>query len=152
MAHTYGRREAVEKCGEQPRKPRGKRARQEGSQGRKGRTGKRLTRCIPLSHCNNNNSSNHDRGSSSWNGSDSRGDAASVTSTTGVLQQRRAGQQERVVLPSTEGFCSGAAVQTAISWQRVFTGTGFAALDRHSCCALSTSRVFSFRSSNGSEG
>ena len=36
---TYGRREAVEECGEQPREPRGKRARQNGSQGEKGRHG-----------------------------------------------------------------------------------------------------------------
>ena len=83
---------------------------------------------------NHSNSSNHDRGSSSRNGSDSRDDAASVTSTTGVPPAERAGQQERVVLPSSEEFCSGAGVQAAISWRRVFTGAGFAALGRHSCC------------------
>ena len=56
-AHTYGRREAVEKCGEQPREPRGKRARQEGSQGEKGRNGRReekkatQTSCTSYSTC-----------------------------------------------------------------------------------------------------
>ena len=62
-----------------------------------GETGDRKKRKQHVAHCaapatnsnstsNNNNSSNHDRGSSSWNGSDSRGDAASVTMTTGALQ------------------------------------------------------------------
>ena len=34
-AHTYGRRETVEECGEQPREPRGKRARQQEAKGEK---------------------------------------------------------------------------------------------------------------------
>ena len=63
-----------------------------------GETGGRKKRKQHVAHCaapatnsnstsnNHNNSSNHERGSSSWNGSDSRGDAASVTSTTGALQ------------------------------------------------------------------
>ena len=51
MAHTYGRRETVEKCGEQPREPRGKRARQEGSHGEKRRNGRREEKKATQTSC-----------------------------------------------------------------------------------------------------
>ena len=72
-AHNYGRREAVEKCGEQPREPVEK-CGGNGRRGRKGEMGARehgkkrkqhTARCLPLP----NSSSSNDRSSKRRNAS-----------------------------------------------------------------------------------
>ena len=75
-AHNYGRREAVEKCGEQPREPVEK-CGGNGRRGRKGEMGARehgkkrkqhTARCLPLPNSNNNsNDTNGNNNSSSSN-------------------------------------------------------------------------------------
>ena len=80
--------------------------------------------------CNNNvtaTATSATTSSSSWNGSSTvSGDAASVTSTTGVLQLKElANKNELFFRRETRGFCLRCSCAGCNPhWQRVFTGAG----------------------------
>ena len=74
-----------------------------------GETGDRKKRKQHVAHCaapanTSNNHSNHDRGSSSRNGSSSRGDAASVTPTTGVFQLKELANKGKLLFRRQKDF------------------------------------------------
>ena len=93
--------------------------------GKKRKQRKRLARRIPLSH-SNSTSNNYDRGSSSWNGSDSRGDAASVTSTTGILQLKELVNKSKLLFCHQKDFvlvqlCKLQSSRRTLTTSRVFS-------------------------------
>ena len=74
-----------------------------------GETGDRKKRRQHVAHCaapanTSNNHSNHERGSSSRNGSSSRGDAASVTPTTGVFQLKELANKGKLLFRRQKDF------------------------------------------------
>ena len=108
-AHNYGRREAVEECGEQLREPRGKRARQKESQGEKWEQGN-----MGRKESNTPNSNNGSSGSSD--------SALAVTkeANTGVLKLREAVTEDELLLP---------VINVAISFSVILVPVFFADQD-----------------------